>query len=156
MRSEATWADTSIVNVSARGLGLQTVRAPRPGGYVEIRKGNVCIIAQVVWTEGQRFGVRTQDDVDLRALTAKARSADGSRAEDGAEEPASLRWKQIPRRHSEIAERNRMLGRAAEFAWLGIGAAAASLLIVHAIHQTLQKAGTEIVQGMTGGAAPIR
>ena len=145
-----SWADTSIVNVSARGMGLQTLRVPRRGTYVEIRRGHVCIVAQVVWTEGQRFGVRTQDDVDLGALCSKARSSTSGRAGDRGEKAESLQWKRIPKRYSEIAERNRLLGRAAEFAWLGIGGAAASFLVVHAMHQTLDKAGVRIVQAIAG------
>jgi len=148
MRCGASWADTSIVNVSARGLGLQTLRAPMPGTYIEIRRGDSCIVAQVVWTQGQRFGVRTQDDVDLGALSAQARSGSTSRKDDGGAQMAALQWKRIPRRHSEIAERNRFLGRAVEFAWVGLGVAAASFLVVHAMHRTLEKAGAQIVGGL--------
>lgn len=151
MRCGAAWADTSIVNVSNRGMGLQTLRAPAPGSYIEIRKGPVCIVAQVVWTHGQRFGVRTQDDVDLGALSAKRPSGARSRPEDSGEAAACLQWKRIPKRHFEIAERNRLLGRAAEFVWIGLGAAAASLLVVHAMHESLARASIRIVQGMAGG-----
>lgn len=149
MRNECSWADTSIVNVSTRGLGLQSLRAPGPGAYIEIRRGDVCIVAQVVWAHGQRFGVRTRDDVDLRALTTESSSADRCRTEDRVLEPAALEWKRIPKRHSEIAERNRLLGRAMEFALLGFGALAASLLVVQAMHHTLSTATARIVAGMT-------
>ncbi len=154
MRSGSGWADTSIVNVSTRGMGLRSLRAPIPGAYIEVRKGDICIVAQVVWTHGQRFGVRTRDDVDLRALSTEPSSRDRCRTEDGVLESASPEWKRIPKRHSEISERNRFLGRSVEFAFLGFGAAAASLLVAQSMNQTLSTAAARIVEGMNRATSP--
>lgn len=64
MRCGATWSDVYIVNLSNRGVGLQSPAAPSRGTFVELRRGsNVIIIGQVVWSKDQRFGVRTQDQI---------------------------------------------------------------------------------------------
>jgi len=63
LRCGIQWRDAVIVNVSSRGVGLSAGSPPDPGSYVEIRRGAYLIVARVIWVNGVRFGVRTQDCV---------------------------------------------------------------------------------------------
>ena len=47
---------------------VSSTEPPALGTYVDIRRGTLVIIGRVVWSGGSRFGVRTQDPVDLVAL----------------------------------------------------------------------------------------
>lgn len=49
-----------IVNASSRGLALRSDQAPPRGAYVELRAGDEVIVARVVWSKDEFFGVRTR------------------------------------------------------------------------------------------------
>jgi hypothetical protein len=68
MRIEGAWADVCIRDISSRGLLLQAVAAPERGNYIEIFRAGHVIIGRVVWKNDRRFGVRTQDRMDIEAL----------------------------------------------------------------------------------------
>lgn len=121
LRSGATWSDACILNVSARGLGLQAVAPPVQGTYVEVRRGNNVIVARVVWVKGQRFGAITQNVISIADLS-------GERiANDRALEAANSKVERVvaqPR--SNLYERSRAAGQTLEFAFLGILAISAA------------------------------
>lgn len=129
-------------------MGLQAVEPPPRGTYVEISKGHYRIAAQVVWSQGHRFGVRTQDDVGLRILSAKALPRSQGRGDDTIKKVPSVKWRALPKRHAEAAERNRLVGRATEFACLGFCAAAAGVIVFEMVQQTLQRPATQLVQAL--------
>lgn len=71
MNCAGTWQDITIQNVSKRGLlGRPADTVPKRGDYVEVRRGALKIVARVVWAAGPLFGARTQDVIDIAALTA--------------------------------------------------------------------------------------
>ena len=152
--SGTTWSDTSILNVSSRGMGLQAVKPPPRGTYVEIGKGHYRIVAQVVWSHGHRFGVRTQDDVDLHILSAQALPRNKHRAGDAVVQGPAVKWRALPKRHAEAAERNRLIGRATEFACIGFGAAAAAVIVFETLQQTLDKPTAQLVHALDGTPPP--
>lgn len=122
LRCGATWTDACIVNISRRGLGLQSVAPPVPGSYVEICRGDITVIACVVWVEGQRFGARTQDNVSATALVDARRDV----SEVGHSNRMSFE-KTLPRRAtSAVHESSRASGRIIEFCFVGILAVAAA------------------------------
>lgn len=71
MRVSAEWIDVTIGNVSSRGLMAKCAEPPAKGSYVEIRQRGCCIIGRVAWSHGLRFGIRTQDRIDLATLLAE-------------------------------------------------------------------------------------
>jgi hypothetical protein len=75
MNCAGQWQDITIQNVSTRGLLARPAETvPKRGDYVEVRRGALKIVARVVWAAGPLFGARTQDAIDIAALTA-ARAA---------------------------------------------------------------------------------
>ena len=150
LRHGPSWSDALIVNASSRGLGLQALSPPRRGEFIEVRKGRACIIAQVMWSDGGRFGVRTQDDVNLDYLTGNPLPGHCARAEDMASTTVQLRWKPV-RRHSEVAERNRLVAHAGQFVAVGVAAAAAAVGLTDTVHRVVAAPASLIVQAMKTG-----
>lgn len=77
------WSSGCIHDVADRGMLISAIAPPPIGSYVDLRRGTLVIIGRVVWTGGNRFGIRTQDPVSLAALLAepvlKARPATADR-----------------------------------------------------------------------------
>src|SRR5690349_16447421 len=71
MRNGPSWADVNIRNISSRGLMVQAASSPPRGSYVELRRGRHAIVARVAWSNGRRFGVQTQDRLDVDAIVAE-------------------------------------------------------------------------------------
>ena len=130
MRNGPSWADVNIRNISSRGLMVQATSSPPRGSYVELRRGRHAIVARVAWSSGPRFGLQTQDRLDVEAIVAepdqssvdygKAKAADPT-FERRTETRVSSR-QEIERR----AERSRLYARLGQFA--GIGAIALVLV----------------------------
>lgn len=145
MRHGAAWNDARILNISSRGLLVHAPETPRRGAYVEICKGQHRIIARVVWTQDERFGVHTQDRLSIDSITM------------GVEPPATatgtVERRSRPRGNS-AAERHaqsRRQSRTIEFlcvAALGIAAAAFAF---DAIDQTLSRPLGQISKRLDSG-----
>ena len=65
MKQGVGWTDVCIRNMSSRGLLLQAPSPPRPGSYVEVRRGGHVIVARVIWTKEQEFGAQAQDALSI-------------------------------------------------------------------------------------------
>lgn len=126
LRCGAAWSNACILNVSSRGLGLQAVAPPVRGTYVEVRRASSVIVARVMWVDGQRFGVQTQDPVSMVALTGEQSGADESAPAPRPVERALIRTR-------ELHDASRAAGRAIEFlfiAILALSAASAAFAVV--------------------------
>ena len=121
MRAGDGWSDVQIHNASPRGLLLSAAAAPGPGGYIEVRRDTVVIVARVVWRSGDKVGVRTQDRIDLKALIAPRRTSPPVAG------PERVERRQATRR--DAPDRSRHLARMLQFGGLlaGIGVAAAAI-----------------------------
>ena len=111
LRSETGWSDVTIANVSSRGMLLRCVAPPPQRAYIEVRHQGVCIVGQIVWINGARCGVRTQDLVDVAGLLSQG----GRRALQPANDRrAAVRPIEPLRKRSpeERAEANRRASRA--------------------------------------------
>jgi hypothetical protein len=75
LRHGSSWSDACILNVSSRGLMIHTGRPISNGTTVEIRRGDYVIIAQVVWREGGRAGLRAEERVPIDELIALGQSS---------------------------------------------------------------------------------
>jgi PilZ domain len=74
LRTGAQWSDTCILNISSRGLMIQSGRSGPEGSTVELRRGDHAIIAQVVWREGGRAGLRTDERLPVEEIMSLSNS----------------------------------------------------------------------------------
>ena len=133
MRDGASWHDVCILNVSLHGLGIQSAEAPSRGTYVEICRGTQSIVARVAWSKGHRAGLRSQDAIFIRALLNDNATAPAPRVAEG--RPVERR--RAPRSTGPAHERNRLIGRATEFACLLLFIGALALTAFGAVEQAL-------------------
>ena len=136
LRCGIQWRDAVIVNVSSRGVGLSAGSPPDPGSYVEIRRGAYLIVARVIWVNGVRFGVRTQDCVPVDSLV---RQPDAVAAQSPENDSSPPRERRRAGRASGAHERSRMLARTFEFAFIALFGASAALAAFGAARQVLQQ-----------------
>ena len=141
MRAGGAKTDVCIRNVSSRGLMLQAACPPPAGTYVEIFQPAHMIVARVVWCKDKRFGVRTSDVMDIKALisgTVPQRRA----ADRNGHMPQSLSQGSPRRRASDIAEqheRSRRLSRAFEFALIGAFGVIAAGLVGGVVYENMTR-----------------
>lgn len=149
MRCGSRWRDVRTFNVSSRGLGLSTAAPPEAGTYVEIRRGRHVIVARVVWTDGLRFGVHTQDQVPIDALI-KDPDSPGAPAAATANCAARTERRRAPRSLLRRYDRSRALGRTLEFAFVGILGASAALLGFDLVKQVFESPLAEVQNSLVG------
>lgn len=133
MRVTASWSDVCILNISSRGLLLQAARPPQCGSYVEIRRGPHVIIGCVAWASQHRFGIKAQDVLFIDAIIAEPSEGGTARS---ATPYAPVERRAAPRKAAS-ADNSRLLGRAMEFACLGILVLAGATIIYGAAESAL-------------------
>ncbi|HEY8591413.1 MAG TPA: PilZ domain-containing protein [Sphingomicrobium sp.] len=104
LRQASGWSDASILNISSRGLQIHTGRHLEPGSRVELRRGELVINAQVIWSKGARAGLKADERIPVEEIAANevgtsVRPIAGER-----------------RRQPRSQEQERLRGRAIEFA----------------------------------------
>lgn len=116
LRHGSSWSDACILNVSSRGLMIHTGRPVVRGTEVELRRGDSVILARVVWRDGGRAGLRSDDRVPIEDIVTLGQS------------PA-LRVTTTGERREQprTDDRSRVQGRAIEF--VGVLVIAASLAL---------------------------
>jgi hypothetical protein len=62
-----TSAAAVIVNISSRGVMLQTAQSLHVGNIVDIRRGTQSLVGAVRWVRGQQAGVRLQGRIAVQA-----------------------------------------------------------------------------------------
>lgn len=136
LRTDGTWGDATVLNMSSRGLMIRTQQAIRPGTYLEIRRGtDLAIVGRVVWCSGPYAGIRSQDAIDVEAAacsTARATSAvGGSDRRSSARRPASA---------AEKAERSRMLGSLIQYVAMAAAVAVGGVIAASVAGDVLHSA----------------
>ena len=124
LKSGAGWDDACIVDVSRRGVGLKAESAPSRGAYVEIRRGMHVIVARVVWSVGQRFGVAAQDDIPIGLI-----AADQAPPPEPPKAVASADRRRAQRRLANRAEASRTWGRRLQFVAVAVAGLAAAMVV---------------------------
>lgn len=114
MQAGGRWSDACILNVSSRGLLLHSSSAPSAGSYLEIRRGQHVMVARVVWTEAERFGVQNQDRLPVDAIVRDLPSIGSATSKESG-------FVERRRRPRERHERSRQAGRWLEYAAFAIG-----------------------------------
>jgi len=110
MRASCGWSDASILNISSRGLQVNTTRAAVQRTTVEIWHGEHLIVAHVVWSKGTRAGLQAEQRVPVEELMTLSHVP---KLQLTAPE---LDRRKRPRSHDE----SRLRSRAIEFAGLTI------------------------------------
>ncbi|MDQ3245683.1 MAG: hypothetical protein M3Q52_02090 [Pseudomonadota bacterium] len=150
LRVGANWFDACVLNISDRGLGMQASSPPPRGIYVEVRRGPHVMIGCVAWSNGHRFGLRTQD---MLAIDAIVREPDSSELAGGPAPglPPALERRAAPRPPAERAERNRELGRALEFTFIGALAVSAAFIAFETVSQALARPMASVSKALSKG-----
>ena len=129
MRSGASWHDACILNMSSRGLMLQTAVRTERGAYLEVRRGPHVIVARVIWTGQQRVGLKAQDRLSIDAIGTE-------QAKTGSPETLVER-RTAPRPRQDPAVRSRQLSRMMQAVTLGGLGIAAAVIAVAGIQEAL-------------------
>jgi len=120
MRASCGWSDASILNISSRGLQVNTTRAAVQGTTVEIWHGEHLIVARVVWRKGTRAGLQAEQRVPVEELMTLSHEP---KLQLTAPSLPKLERRKRPRSHDE----SRFRSRAIEFAGLTIIVASLAL-----------------------------
>ena len=144
VRSGAQWGDARILNISSRGLLIQMLRPVPKGSMVEILRGDHLIIAQVMWSEAGRSGLRAEQLIPVEdILSVEHAAALQLIASNGI----------LHDRRNEaraIAIDSRLRGRAMEF--LAVGVIAISLAVgVWSMAETALASPLSRVAAVLGG-----
>lgn len=142
MRNGASWHDVCIVNLSKRGLGIQTADPPLRGTYLEICRGRHVIVARVMWSKGHRAGLKSQDSIFVDALINEPVDAGAGPRGPTPVQPAERR--RAPRTDAQRHERSRIAGRAFEFACIALAAGALGVTAFGAVEEAFAAPLTKI------------
>lgn len=134
MRLGARWDDVCILNLSSRGLMARSAVPPSPGTYVEMRRGTHVIVARVVWTDQERFGVMTQDVLPLDAIISDQKAS--PEPQSG---PVAVERRQTPRTSSRDHDRSREVSRLIEYCVFAIGAVSVALFAFVSLQDAFAK-----------------
>jgi hypothetical protein len=107
LRLGAQWSDACILNVSSRGMLIQTGQPAQQGMTVELRRDRHVIMGRIMWQAGGRIGLHCEERVPVEEIlslgagkTLQLVAADGARIER----------RRVPRgRVSEARHRGRVL-----------------------------------------------
>lgn len=75
LRAGAQWSDACILNISSRGLMIQSGRAGPTGSRVELRRGKHVIVARVVWRDGARAGLASDERLPVEDIMSVSQSS---------------------------------------------------------------------------------
>ena len=147
MRIGAAWSDACILNISTRGLMIQSAAPPPPGAYLELRRGARIIIARVMWSKHHRSGLSTQDPLEVEAIIDQP---------DGAGEPISdhsvaapeLDRRAIARAHDRALQRSRQWSRAFQFLCVALLGLAGCVIAFGAVEKLFARPLAIIAQGL--------
>jgi hypothetical protein len=137
LRSDAGARPAVICNVALHGLMVKCAEAPARGAFVEVRCEGVIVVGRVVWSQGVRFGLRSQDKIDLAALHATRSSASKTSAKRK-EGVRAQRSEVLVRAHLLAAEeQSRNAARLVDWLFVTLAAAAAAVFCASAIYSVV-------------------
>ncbi len=103
MRCDGRWSDVRVLDAASRGFLIHAHQPPQRGTYVELGRGPRTFVARVVWSHHQRFGVRTQDRIDVDAFIDSPSSKQLARARRS--DTAAIERRSANRRREGVRER---------------------------------------------------
>lgn len=130
LRVDSSWCDACILNISSRGLMIQVSRGAPSADVVELRRGAHIILARVVWRDGSRAGLQSDDRLPVEEILSLSQAA--TLQLTAGDKP--LERRSAPRRAHETS---RLRSRFAEFASVGVIAASLALTLFGIVQQAL-------------------
>jgi len=152
MRDGDGWRDATICNLSSRGLMAKCSASPAKGAYIELCYRGICIVGRVAWSQGSRFGVRTQDKIDIASLLDQSLPKDINRGEasrTAAPHRSTARPK--PDLAAQIAA-SRHIARAFDWSVVVLGSLVAASFICGAASTALEAPMQKIAAALAGGS----
>lgn len=132
MRLDSSWCDACILNISSRGMMVHVGRGAAAGQAVEIRRGEHVIRARVMWRDGSRAGLQTDDRVPVEEILSLSQApalrltASGDKVE---------RRRETRRDHAN----SRIRARAFEFASIAIVGGAFAVAIFDVVSEAFAR-----------------
>ena len=141
------WVDAVVLNISSRGMLVRSETPIEVGTYIDLRRGRQVIIGRAVWTNGNQFGVRTQDRIDVEALLGElSRPSSADKAQP--ERRAEPRRGAAPITAAQRAERNRHLGVLLQYGMIVAVAVAAAGYAATTVHDLLSQSLGQVTAHM--------
>lgn len=107
LRLGAQWSDACILNVSSRGMLIQTGQPAQQGMTVELRRDRHVITGRVMWHSGGRIGLHCEERVPVEEILSLGA---GKSLHLVAADGALIERRRVPRRRvSEARDRGRAL-----------------------------------------------
>ena len=147
MRIGAAWRDACILDLSSRGLMIQSNEPPRGGSYIEIRRGRHVIVARVMWTQDSRCGLLTQDPLPTDAIIAEPDHSDGRTIAPNIER---RRVRAEPPR-AFVHEQSRWRSRAFEFVLVAMAGGACGTFAYSAVSDALSRPLLAVETALSSG-----
>jgi hypothetical protein len=153
MRLDGTWKDVCIRNISSRGMLIQAASELPRGTYVEVYRGRHVIVARVAWSKDHRFGIYTQERLNIDAVLqepdlsgvnykeASTTQRSYERRERARPSDADLRWR---------AERSTFASKALEFACIVMVGASGAAVAFDVVADTLTKPMAAVTTQLSG------
>jgi len=143
MRTESSWSDACILNISSRGLMIHVGRGAPQADMVELRRGEHVIVARVVWRDGSRAGLHSDDRLPVEEILSLSQAP---ALQLTAARPFVERRRQPRREH----ERSRWRARWFEFAGVAVVGASFAATLFSMIESALAKP-MDAVRAALGG-----
>ena len=132
MRTESSWCDACILNISSRGMMIHVGRGAPHTDMVELRRGPHVIVARVVWRDGSRAGLHSDDRLPIEEILSLSQAP---ALQLTAGEAFVERRRQARREH----ERSRWRGRLFEFASVVVVGASLAVAVFNMVEEALAK-----------------
>ena len=132
IRHGLKWDDIRILDISSRGLCLHGRNAPPRGTYVELRRGRQQIVARVVWTAEEKFGVVAQDPIAVEAVISDPDHVLPTPAAPVGDRRAIVR-------NAQGHERSKMLARAFQSGFFMIAGGCAALALAMTVAEAFTR-----------------
>jgi hypothetical protein len=157
MRTNAGWSDMAIRDVSPHGLGLRSSKAPARGDYVEICRLQHRMVARVVWSDGECFGVVLSDAISVDELLSRKpsprRSLEDRRMER--RRPGALRQvKDAGFAIVRTAENSNHAARIMNFVPIVVAACLGAAVAANAASTALSQAMDSVSAGLISARSP--
>src|SRR4051794_29681232 len=70
VRTDGRWCDARILNISSRGLLIHSSYPVLEGTIMQIVRGDHLIVARVVWSDGSRTGLKSEDQLPVEEIVS--------------------------------------------------------------------------------------
>jgi len=154
MRTDSGWSDVTIRDISSRGMGLRSSRAPRRGDYIELCRHHHRLVGRVMWSDGERFGILLSDPIVVDELLS-SRPRPRGKADDRRLQPrhaAALRGDSRVAVVS-LAENSRHASRMMNFVAVAAIACIGAAFAANLAESVLSQAMNAVTVGLVAGRA---